>query len=232
MKTLSIRMKADDVAEVLLYDQIGRDPFFGDGIDAAAFKEQIKAIKAKVMNLRINSPGGSVFEAAAMLAALDAWKGRIEVDVDGLAASAASVVAMGGDSIRMATNAMMMIHNPWGSVLGGTAEDMRSAADRLDKVRDQILNAYERKSKAGRANLSAWMDAETWFTGQEAVEAGLAHEVSEPARVAACAAPEVLVRLGYKKVPEAVLKNTAAEAERLAEETRKRRLTVARLLST
>jgi ATP-dependent Clp protease, protease subunit len=230
MKTLSIRMKADDTAEVLLYGVIGED-FFGDGIMAKDFRDQVKSVKAKAMNLRINSPGGSVTEGAAMLNALDEWKGRIEVDIDGLAASAASFVAMAGDTVRVSTNGLVMIHNPHALVIGGAGE-MRRTADLLDKVRGQILDAYGRKSKAGRDQLGAWMDAETWFTGPEAVEAGLADAVTEPMRVAACASPEVLARLGYKKVPEAALHSAAAEAERLAEETRKRRLIVARLLST
>lgn len=227
MKQLAINIR-NEVAEVLLYDVIGEDDFFGGGISAKVFREQVKGIKAKSMNLRINSPGGSVFEASAMMAALDEFKGRIEVDIDGIAASAASVVAMAGDTIRVATNAMIMIHNPHALVIG-SAEDMRSTADTLDKAKDQLIDAYKRHSKAARAKLSEWMDAETWFTGQEAVDAGLAHSVTEARQVAARADIATMAKLGYRHIPEAVLKANDAEAERLAEETRKRREIAARL---
>ncbi len=201
MKSLTITMKADDVAEILLYDQIGKDAFFGDGISAKDFKDAVKAIKAKTLNLRINSPGGSVFEGSAMLTALDEFKGRVEVDIDGVAASAASVVAMGGDTIRMGSNALMMIHNPYGMVMGG-ADEMRHTAGLLDKVKGQILDAYERKSKAGRNKLDAWMSAETWFDGAEAVDAGLADSVSEPVRVAALLQHAgLMAKFGFKHVP-------------------------------
>lgn len=226
MKTLTIRMKAGDVAEVLLYDEIGADPFFG-GISAKDFREQIKAVKAKTINLRINSPGGSVFEASAMMAALDEFNGRIEVDVDGLAASAASVVAMAGDEIRMASGAMMMIHDPHAFVIGG-AEDMRSTADILDKAKEQLLDAYERHSDVGRKKLSDWMSAESWFTGQEAIDAGLADSITEGRQVAAFAnLKAVAAKLHFKRLPEALLK--PIQDERAWRETERRRTLAASL---
>ncbi len=218
MKTLQIRMKANDTAEVLLYDTIGEDPWFGGGISAKTFREQIKGIKAKAINLRVNSPGGDVFEAGAMMAALDEFKGEIIVDVDGLAASAASYIIMAADTIRLGTNAMLMIHDPFGGVMG-TADDMRGLADALDKIKSQILDAYERKSNAGRDKLAAWMTAETWFTGQEAIDAGLADEVTEPVRIAAFASlAPMLAKMKYKHQP-AMPKDDAAwrETERRRE---------------
>lgn len=201
MKSLTIRMKSDDMAEVLLYDAIGEDPFFGGGISAKTFREQIKGIKAPKMNLRVNSPGGDVFEAGAMIAALDEFNGEISVDIDGLAASAASYIVMAGDKIRLGANAMMMIHNPHGFVMG-TADDMRSTAEILDKVKGQIIDAYQRKSSSSRKQLSTWMDAETWFTGQQAIDAGLADEVTEPVRVAALLQHgSILAKFKYKHVP-------------------------------
>lgn len=227
MKPLTIRMKADDVAEILLYDVVGMD-FFG-GISAKEFRKQIKGIKAKTLNLRINSPGGSVTEAAAMLNALDEFKGEIEVDIDGLAASAASVIAMAGDVIRIASNGLVMIHNPYSGVVG-FADDMRREADLLDKVKEQILDTYARKAKADRNEVSAWMDAETWFTGQEAVDAGLADAINEPVKAAAMVdASKFFAKLGYKRAPE--IKDAGPSPDVLAalEETRKRREIAARL---
>lgn len=206
MKELVVRAKGDDAVEVMLYDVIGAD-FFTEGVTAKALREQIRAVKAPLLNLRVNSPGGSVTEGAAMLSALDDWrakkKGRvIEVDVDGVAASAASFVMMAGTVIRVAGNALVMIHDPHAMVQGGAGE-MRRTAELLDKVREQILDAYERHSKAGREQIGAWMAAETWFTGQEAVDAGLAHSVTGPVSVAAFAGQrELLARLGARKVPE------------------------------
>ena len=187
-KLAIVRAKSDDVTEIMVYDVIGAD-FWGDGITAKDFREQVKAVKTKNINLRLNSPGGSVTEGAAMLNALDQFKGRIDVDVDGMAASAASVLMMAGDTVRVASNGLVMIHNPWAGVLG-TADDMRRTADLLDKVRDQILDSYLRKSSLTREELGAMMDAETWMTGQEAVDAGFADEVSGPVTVAACAIPD------------------------------------------
>jgi ATP-dependent Clp protease, protease subunit len=228
MKPLTIRMKADDVAEMLIYSVIGED-FFGEGVTAKAFRDQLKTIKAKTLNLRINSPGGNVFEAAAILAALDDWKGRIEVDVDGLAASAASVVAMSGDRVRMASNAMMMIHDPYTSVRG-SAEEMRSTAEVLDKVKGQIIATYQRRSKRSEGELSAMMSAETWLVGKDAVDAGLADEVVAPMPVAAMADhAKLFAKLGYRRAPE--IKDAGPSPEVLAaiEETRKRREIAARL---
>ena len=216
MKTLTVRMKADDTAEILLYDVIGGG-FWHEGITAKQFREAIKGVKAKTLNLRVNSPGGDVFEAAAMVAALDDFRAkgrRVEVDVDGLAASAASYVIMSSEEVRVGTNAMVMIHNPHAGVLGGS-DDMRAMADLLDKVRDQIIDSYERKSKAGREQLAAWMKAESWFTGQEAVEAGLADKVTEPVQVAALARhSNMLARLKYKNAPAVPEDSAAWEATR------------------
>jgi ATP-dependent Clp protease protease subunit len=216
MKTAKITMKANDVAEVLVYDQLGRDAFFGDGIGSKEFREQVKAIKAKTINLRINSPGGSVFEAAAMLNALDQHPADILVDVDGLAASAASVLAMAGarragDRIRIAANGMLMIHNPHGAVFGG-AEEMRRTAELLDKVKGQIVDSYTRRVE-DRDQLAAWMTAETWFTGKEAVDAGFADEVTGSVSVAAFAGIDKLAaKLGWKHTPQPP-GPTAAELE-------------------
>jgi ATP-dependent Clp protease protease subunit len=220
-KQLTVRMKGDDTAEVLLYDVIGADMF--GGIDAKTFRAQIKAVKAKAIELRINSPGGSVTEAAAMLQALDEFPGRIDVTVDGLAASAATVVMMAGDSIVAARNALLMIHNPWAGVMG-TAADMRRVADLLDKIRGQILDTYAGRPgmKLSREELSAAMDAETWYTGQEAAEAGLIDAVTEPVSAAAFAGlGSDFAARAFRRTPAAPANSApAAHPERAATERR------------
>lgn len=224
MKLATIRALSEEMTEVLLYDQIG-EGFFGDGITAKEFRKQLKDIKTPTINLRINSPGGSVTEAAAMLTALDEHASRIEVDVDGLAASAASVVMMAGDHIRVAANGLVMIHNPHTMAVGG-ADDMRRMADLLDKVRDQILDAYSRKSVLSRKDLSKAMDNETWYTGAEAVEAGLADEASQPVSVAAFAdLLTIAAKLGAKKPPK--LEQTPEQIKAIAETDKRRAIAAA-----
>ncbi len=224
MKLATIRNLSEEMTEILLYDQIG-EGFFGDGISAKTFRGQLKAVKTPIINLRINSPGGSVTEAAAMLASLDEHPSRIEVDVDGIAASAGSVVMMGGDHIRVASNALVMIHDPHAMAVGGSAE-MRRTADLLDKVREQILDAYARKSSLSRAELSKAMAAETWYNGAEAVAVGLADEASKPVSVAAFAdLLAVAAKLGAKKPPK--LEQTPEQIRAVAETDKRRAIAAA-----
>ncbi len=208
MKKAIIRMASEKVAEVLIYDTIGGG-FFSEGITSKDFRKELKAIKAETINLRINSPGGDVFEAAAMFAALNEHPARIEVDVDGLAASCASWLAMTGDEVRVSSNGMMMIHDPYGGVMGG-ANDMRRMADLLEKSKGQILDAYARKAKESRDTLSQWMSDETWLTGAEAVEAGLADKVTGEIKIAACVD---LAKFNFKHVPPELLARNSAEQQ-------------------
>ncbi len=200
MKTLTIRNRGDDVAELMIYDVIGGD-FFSEGVTAKDVRAAVKSAKGKTINLRINSPGGSVIEGAAILTALDEFAGRIEVDVDGVAASAASVIMMAGDKIRVASNGLVMVHNPYAMAAGGS-DDMRRMADLLDKVKDQILDSYMRKAKVPREQMAAYMQAETWFTGAEAVEAGLADEAAAPVKMAALSSHRrLLAKLKFHHAP-------------------------------
>ncbi len=173
---LKIRNEGKE-AEVLLYDEIG---FFG--IQAKEFVEQLNGIAAETINLRINSPGGSVFEGLTMANALQRHKARVIVHVDGLAASIASVIAMSADEVRMAKNAYLMIHDPWGIVVGG-ADDMRKEAELLDKVGGTIVQAYVDKTGKTPGEIAQLMRDETWFTAEEAEEIGLADVVEESKQV-------------------------------------------------
>ncbi len=228
-KPLTIRMAANDDAEVLLYGPIGGGGFFDEGgISAKQFRDAVKQCKGKVLNLRVNCPGGSTIEASAMVQALVDWRGalkgrRVETDVDGLAASAASYLVCSSDVTRMAQNALFMIHNPMSMAMGG-AEEMRRMADLLDKVKGQILDAYQRKSKMPRAELSKMMDAETWMTGAEAVTAGFADSCGAPVQVAAFAGmAELLAKLHYKHAPQL----PAVDAQAVAETARRRKIAAA-----
>ncbi len=171
---------ANGEAEVVIYDEIGMW-----GITAAAFRESLLALGSfDSLTLRINSPGGEVFAGWAIYNMLDRLDCPITVYIDGIAASMASLVAMVGDTIIMPENAMMMIHDPAGFVMG-TADDMRDIADVLDRMKLSIINAYARKSGLPSDEISQIMSDETWYTAAEAVAAGFADEVEEAVRAAA-----------------------------------------------
>ncbi len=168
--------------EILIYEEIG-----SWGISASRFIRDLRALGAvDFINLRINSPGGEVFDGAAIYNLLLTHPAKVTVHIDGLAASMASVVAMAGDEVRIGENAFFMIHNPW-SVQVGDASEMRSMADLLDQIGETIVTAYERRSGMDRDELKSMMNAETWLSGPEAVEKGFADSVTAPVKLAASA---------------------------------------------
>jgi len=170
--------------EVSIYDEIG----FG-GVTAKDFMAELREHKGKHVELRINSVGGSVIEGAAIYNALRRHKGGLTVYVDGLAASMASVIAMAGDKVSIASNALFMIHNPW-SMSMGDAEDMRKEADVLDKLKNTLVNAYTRKTGMTAAAISRLMDEETWLDAAESVDLGFADEIEDGIEAAASITPE------------------------------------------
>jgi len=168
-----------DTADIYIYDEImpqWMTEFFGGGISAEGMITQLNDISASTINVRINSPGGAVFEAIAIYNALVTHSATINVFVDALAASAASVIAMAGDKITMMVGAQMMIHDASGIELGNAAE-LRAFADFLDRQSDNIASIYAERSGGDPADLRGLMLAETWMFSEEAVELGLADEV-------------------------------------------------------
>lgn len=163
--------KENDEAEISIYDAIG-----SWGIGAERFVSDLKSISAKTINLRLNTPGGEVFDATAIYNAIKEHPARVVVHVDGLAASAGSFIAMSGDEVRMADNSYMMIHNARGGVMG-EATDMRRYAETLEKMNDNIAGIYEKKTGKSKDHWKGLMDAETWFTAAEAKAEGLADVV-------------------------------------------------------
>lgn len=181
--TTEFRAKGS-TGEIWLYDQIGSD-FWGEGISAKTFTKELTALgKVSTINLRINSPGGDVFDGLTIYNQLNAHPARVTVDVDGLCASIASVIAMAGDEIRMAGNAMMMIHNPHGMAIGDSTEMQRVAA-LLDQVKGNLADTYAARTGNLRASIEAWMSDETWLTADAAVQMGFADAVTQEQRVAA-----------------------------------------------
>jgi ATP-dependent Clp protease protease subunit len=167
-------------AEVAIYDEIG-----AYGVSAKGFLMELGALPdGTPVDLRLNSPGGSVFDAVAIHNALKRHEGTVTVWIDGIAASAASYIAMAGDEIVMPENAFLMIHDPAGLVMG-TAEDMRAMAEALDKVKGSLVSGYAAKSGRTPEEVSALMAAETWFDAADAVAQGFADRLIEPVRIAA-----------------------------------------------
>lgn len=160
-------------ADVYIYDEIG---WFG--ISAADFIDEVKSLKVDTINLLINSPGGSVFDGVAIYNTLKNHPAAVNVQIDGLAASIASVIAMSGDTITIADNAMMMIHKP-AVLMFGQAPDLRKEADLLDQIEQQIISTYAARTGTESELISAMMQEETWFTGSEAVTHGFADVVEE-----------------------------------------------------
>jgi ATP-dependent protease ClpP protease subunit len=169
------RNATEDEAELLLFDEVGG--WFG--VYADEFVEQLNAITASRLTVRVNSPGGSVFQGVAIANALRAHPATVTVRVEGLAASIASVIALAGDRLIMAPNSMFMIHDASGGCWG-QASDMEKMAEILDKISDNLADAYAAKAGGTRADWRALMLAETWYTADEAVEAGLADELMVP----------------------------------------------------
>ncbi|QPB12506.1 head-tail preconnector protease C / scaffolding domain Nu3 protein [Providencia phage PSTCR8lys] len=175
-----MKATSETSADIYIYDEIG-----GWGISARRFTEDLISLgNINHINLHIHSPGGEVFEGIAIYNQLKNHNATITVYIDGLAASMASVIAMVGTEIIMPTNAMMMIHKPWG-VSWGDANDMRDYADLLDKVENVLIPAYMEKTGKTKEEIEAMLGEETWLTAEECVEHGFANTVIEPVKAMA-----------------------------------------------
>ena len=176
----SVRAAADNSAEIFIYD------FIDDwGVKAADLVPQIAALKVDLITVRINSPGGNVFDGVAIYNALRQHSARVVVQIDAMAASIATLIALGGDELRMASNALFMIHDP-SAITMGTATDHRKTADLLDAVGDTTLvRAYTGKTGQTPETIRDWMHEETWFTAEEADEAGFIDVIIDPSTVKA-----------------------------------------------
>lgn len=173
----SIENKGDKSATIRIYEPIGG--WFG--VSAAEFAAEVAALDVDTIDLRLNSGGGSVFDGIAIHNTLLAHRARIDVTVDGVAASIASVIAMAGDSVTMGAGTRMMIHNPSAGVIG-QASDLRQIANLLDEIGKDIAGFYAARGGKDVAHWLDLMDAETWYSAQEAVDAGLADGVLAAAK--------------------------------------------------
>ena len=166
-----------------LYGTIAEESWFDDDITPAQFKEELFSGTGDIV-IWINSPGGDCVAASQIYSMLMDYKGNVTVKIDGIAASAASVIAMAGTKVLMAPTALMMIHNP-ATIAFGDHEDMQKAIEMLDEVKESIINAYELRTSLSRSKISHLMDATTWMNAKKAIELGFADGILVDEKLAA-----------------------------------------------
>lgn len=170
-----IKNEDTGISTLCLNGVIAEESWFGDEVTPKLFKSELMNCTGDI-EVQINSPGGDVVAAAQIYNMLMDFKGNVTVKIDGIAASAASVIAMAGTTVKMSPVSLMMIHNPL-TVAIGDSEEMQKAIDMLSEVKQSIINAYEIKTGMSRLKISNLMDAETWMNAYKAVELGFADEI-------------------------------------------------------
>lgn len=182
----TIRAETTDVPTLYLYGEIGWE------VTARAVAAALATVKGQNITVRLNSPGGDVFDGVAIVNALRAHTGEVTVVVDALAASIASVIALSGKTVRMADNAFFMIHDPW-SFIAGTAAEMRERATVLDKMADMLANEYVKRTGETDAAVRGWMADETWFSAAEALDAGFIDSIDTTETLVEAALPDASI---------------------------------------
>lgn len=172
-----VKDEQSDTRTLYLDGVIAEESWFDDDVTPKAFKTDLFAGEGDIV-IWLNSPGGDCIAASQIYTMLMDYKGKVTVKIDGIAASAASVIAMAGTTVLMAPTALMMVHNPL-TVAIGDSEEMQKAIAMLSEVKESIINAYEIKTGLSRTRLSHLMDAETWLNANKAIELGFADEIME-----------------------------------------------------
>lgn len=170
--------EADETATISIYDAIGEDWLTGEGVTAKRIAGALRAIGTQPVTVAINSPGGDMFEGLAIYNLLREHPAEVTVKVMGLAASAASIIAMAGDRIEMGLGTFLMIHNAWGVVVGNR-NDFRAAVDMFDEFDGAMADIYVARTGHDRAEVAAMMDAERWLRADEAIAKGFADATFE-----------------------------------------------------
>lgn len=205
---------------LFLNGTIAEESWFDDEVTPQLFKDELNAGSGDI-TVWINSPGGDCVAAAQIYNMLMDYKGNVTVKIDGIAASAASVIAMAGTKVLMSPVSMMMIHNPMTVAFGDSAE-MQKAIEMLASVKDSIINAYEIKTGLSRTKLSHLMDAETWMDANKAVELGFADEIMQRVGSAEDMEPPAVSMLYSKaNVVNSLMDKVAAKCAIKSEPTRK-----------
>lgn len=169
-RTFDVRAQGD-TTEIVIYDVIG--DYWGEGVSAKRFNDELAKVKTEKIVLKINSPGGDVFDGIAIYNDFAAHPAQKTVKITGLAASAASVIAMAGDEILIGKNAQIMIHNAWVMAIGNK-HDLRDVADVLEGIDQGLLETYVDRTGKKESDIAAMLDKETWLRGEQAVKEGFA----------------------------------------------------------
>jgi len=205
-----VKNVSESSADLYLYDVIGED-WNGNG-GAKDWVAKIKALTGKHINLHINSPGGSVFDASAIVMALGTHNGGVTAHIDGLAASAASWVALAADKVLMSDTGRFMMHNA-SAMSWGDSRVMRKTADLLDSLNATIAEAYKKRAKGKKdEDIRNAMDAETWLSAAEAQAWGFVDEVVTGIKATNCANAEIAAALGFKNAPQEIFNQPAHPA--------------------
>jgi ATP-dependent protease ClpP protease subunit len=209
-------LAADDDTDttISMFDVIGEDFWSGGGVTAKRISAALRSIGNKDVTVRINSPGGDMFEGIAIYNLLRSHPAKVTVEVLGWAASAASIIAMAGDEIRMGLGSFMMVHNAWGVVIGNR-HDMREAATLFDQFDAAIADIYQARTGMKRSDIEQLMDAETFMAPSEAVKNGFADavdaEIQAKADASALARPEIHAK---RRIDAALAQQGVSRTER------------------
>lgn len=196
-------VRAEDSTDATLYIYDVIDAWWG--VSAKEVAEAIQSLDpSSTLHLRINSPGGDVFEGRAIATAIQQFRGKTIAHIDGLAASAATSVANAADEIEIVDAGFYMIHNAWTFAFGNKA-DLRETANLLEKVDGSLVADYARRTGASTDQIVQWMDAETWFTAQEAVDNGFATRIAAAAEKTENSTRKAFDLSAYEKTPKALL---------------------------
>ena len=222
-KYFQINKKTDKKGEIFIYGDIVSEEWFANEVTAPGFKKQLDELgNVSEIDVHINSSGGNVFEGHAIYNMLKMHKAKINIYIDALAASIASVIAMSGDTIFMHKNSFLMIHNSWIMTVGN-AKELRDTADLLDKTDEASNQAYlDRALNISEEELKELLDAETWLTASEALEKGFIDEILEPNEIAASISDE-RYKL-FKSVPSSITKQNNNVTKHLEEQKLRRKI--------
>lgn len=190
---------------------IAEESWFDDDVTPQLFKEELNVGNGDI-TVWINSPGGDCVAAAQIYNMLSNYAGKVTVKIDGIAASAASVIAMAGDAVLVSPVSMMMIHNP-ATIAWGDSAEMQKAVAMLDEVKESIINAYEIKTGLDRKKLSKLMDAETWMDANSAVEYGFADEIMQRNTAEDMAVPTVSMMYSPAQVTNSLKEKIAKKCK-------------------
>lgn len=190
-ETMRVTNKSATKAEIIIYAPIGEANPWSDSVSAKQFSEALKGIDPTVneITVRINSPGGDVFEGITIYNRLKQHKAKVVVHIDGLAASIASIIALAGDEIIMGEGALFMIHLPWTFAMGNRME-LDNTVNRLMDVEEQLISIYSKKTGMDRTEIKAMLEAETWLDAAQAIEKGFVDSMAKDSLAIAASAFE------------------------------------------